>query len=130
MKYNIDNYLNLCHLEGHDEIYFPLMDGKIAKYMVYPCWLSFNGIGDETFILQYLQEHHLINDPYIFLTECYGYAPTIKPKEVWPECKAEDYSALKRAIIAIFELLQKLQYSCKVKQIELKNNEFELLCLQ
>ena len=130
MKYNIDNYLNLGHLENHDEIYFPLMDGKIAKYTVYSCWLSFNGIGDETFILQYLEEHHLIDDPYNFLMECYGYAPVKKPHNVWHECKIDDYSALKRAIIAIFELLRELQDSCKVKQIELKNNEFELLCLQ
>jgi hypothetical protein len=97
-----------------DDIIFNVGEQPV-KGTVYDRYINFTVVNND-YIFNILN----IEEPYKFCEKYYGYQPN---KGCWPECHSEDFQALQRLLIAIFEIIEgkaSVQPKLKYKTIYLR----------
>lgn len=121
--YDKDNYKLLEEHEVEPDviIYFPIIDStEVYRYTVQSSYLTCHN-ARESIVFEMLQKHNLIQDRFDFLRECYGYDALSRSENIWPDCRNNDFAALTRVIVAIFDLILFSTEYNDVQKLELSN---------
>lgn len=112
-------------LSQYDVVIFKYNE-KEYPYIVHHRWMHNEFEGSETDIIR-----DLINDNIIslsiqaFCEFYYGYPCQLMPEGIWPEFGTNDYKAITRLVLAIFQLIENANYDCK--KLELTNINISFL---
>lgn len=129
MTYTIDNYKDLetKSLKLNDIVIFDV-HGLCIVYETRSKW--FNVIRtipsvevSESEIFKILNIENHID----FCSTFYGYPAREVSINTWPDCKAEDYAALTRVIIALFDIISGKTEIPKLKKLELTSVDIAFL---